>query len=156
MNIFGIGIDIVETARIGDSIERFGERFLDRIYTAEERAYCDKMRFSARHYAARFAAKEAVMKALGTGARSVAWRDIEVLPDRRGKPLVYLYGGAQERAEQIGLHAIDISLSHLDSFAIASVVCAQERLEQPPEEARPRLIQRLQSRGLLGEDVTNG
>lgn len=96
------------------------------------------------------------MKALGTGARSVAWRDIEVLPDRRGKPLVYLYGGARERADHIGLHAIDISLSHLDSFAIASVVCAQERMEQPHEEARPRLIQRLQSRGLLDEDVTNG
>jgi holo-[acyl-carrier protein] synthase len=102
--------------------------------------------------AARFAAKEAVMKALGTGARSVAWRDIEVLPDRRGKPLVYLYGGARARADYIGLEAIDISLSHLESFAIAAVVCTQQVREQEPDEARPRLIRRLRERGLLVED----
>ncbi len=89
------------------------------------------------------------MKALGTGARSVAWKDIEVLPDRRGKPLVYLYGGAAERAERIGLEAIDISLTHLDSFAVASVVCTQQIREQEPEDARPRLIARLKERGLL-------
>ena len=89
------------------------------------------------------------MKALGTGARSVAWRDIEVLPDRRGKPLVYLYGGAAERAAHIGLEAIDISLSHLDSFALAAVVCAQRRVEQPHAEARERLVRRMRERGLL-------
>lgn len=89
------------------------------------------------------------MKALGTGARSVAWRNIEVLPDQRGKPLVYLYGGAAERAERIGLEAIDISLTHLESFAVASVVCTQRIREQEPEDARPRLIARLRERGLL-------
>ena len=89
------------------------------------------------------------MKALGTGARSVAWRDIEVLPDRRGKPLVYLYGGAMTRAERIGLEAIDISLSHLDSFAIASVVCTAKYPEQTHEQARERLVERLRERGLL-------
>ena len=153
MSTHAVGIDVIEIDRVARVIARHPERFLRRCFTPAEVAFC---RGRVPELAARFAAKEAVMKALGTGARSVAWRDIEVLPDRRGKPLVYLYGGAQERAEQIGLHAIDISLSHLDSFAIASVVCAQERLEQPPEEARPRLIQRLQSRGLLSEDVTNG
>lgn len=90
------------------------------------------------------------MKALGTGARSVAWRDIEVLPDRRGKPLVYLTGGAAQRAEVIGLDAIDISLSHLDEFAIAVVVCSQERREQEPGAARKRLVDFLRLRGLLG------
>ena len=90
------------------------------------------------------------MKALGTGARSVAWRDIEVLPDRRGKPLVYLTGGAAQRAEVIGLDAIDVSLSHLAEFAIAVVVCTQERREQEPEAARRRLVDVLRLRGLLG------
>ena len=89
------------------------------------------------------------MKALGTGARSVAWRDIEVLPDRRGKPLVYLYGGAARRAETIGLEAIDVSLSHLDSFALAVVVCMAQRPEQTHAEARERLVRRLRERGLL-------
>lgn len=89
------------------------------------------------------------MKALGTGARSVAWRDIEVLPDRRGKPLLYLYGGAEARAKTIGLEAIDISLSHLDSFAIAAVVCTQQRREQEPAEARTRLVDRLRALGRL-------
>ena len=95
------------------------------------------------------------MKALGTGARSVAWRDIEVLPDRRGKPLVYLYGGAAQRAERIGLEAIDVSLSHLDSFAVAVVVCVQRRLEQSHAEARERLVRRLRERGLLGSSVSD-
>lgn len=89
------------------------------------------------------------MKALGTGARSVAWRDVEVLPDRRGKPLVYLYGGAATRAETIGLEAIDVSLSHLESFALAAVVCTVQRPEQTHAEARERLVRRLRERGLL-------
>ena len=80
MRIFGIGIDIVETARISDSIERFGDKFLDRIYTADEQAYCEKMRFAARHYAARFAAKEAISKTFGTGiGENVGWTDMEIL-----------------------------------------------------------------------------
>jgi holo-[acyl-carrier protein] synthase len=79
----------------------------------------------------------------------VGWREIEVLPDRRGKPLVYLYGGALERAGTIGLEAIDISLSHLEGFAVAVVVCTQQILEQDPAEARERLVERLRARGLL-------
>ncbi len=153
MTTHAVGIDMIEIERVAHVLARHPERFLRRCFTPAEVAFC---RGRVPELAARFAAKEAVMKALGTGARSVAWRDIEVLPDRRGKPLVYLYGGARDRADHIGLHAIDISLSHLDSFAIASVVCAQERMEQPSEEARPRLIQRLQAHGLLDEDVTNG
>ena len=141
-----VGIDMIEIERVRRVLERHPQRFLQRVYTPEEAAFC---RGRVTELAARFAAKEAVMKALGTGARSVAWRDIEVLPDRRGKPLVYLYGGAAQRAAYIGLEAIDISLSHLDSFALAAVVCAQRRVEQPHAEARERLVRRLRERGLL-------
>ena len=141
-----VGIDVIEIDRVGEVLARFPERFLARVYTPEERAFC---RGRVPELAARFAAKEAVMKALGTGARSVGWRDIEVLPDRRGKPLVYLYGGAAARAEHIGLEAIDISLTHNNTFAIASVVCTAQRPEQAPDEARARLVGRLRARGLL-------
>ncbi len=146
MSTHAVGIDMIEIDRVRRVLGRHPERFIRRVYTPEEAAFC---RGRVPELAARFAAKEAVMKALGTGARSVAWRDIEVLPDRRGKPLVYLYGGAATRAERIGLEAIDISLSHLDSFAIASVVCTAKYPEQTHEQARERLVDRLRQRGLL-------
>ena len=146
MSTHAVGIDMIEIDRVRRVLERHPERFIRRVYTPEEAAFC---RGRVPELAGRFAAKEAVMKALGTGARSVAWRDIEVLPDRRGKPLVYLYGGARTRAERIGLEAIDISLSHLDSFAIASVVCTAKYPEQTHEQARERLVERLRQRGLL-------
>ena len=152
-----VGVDMIEIDRVRGVLERHPRRFLERVYTPEEVAFC---RGRVPELAARFAAKEAVMKALGTGARSVAWREIEVLPDRRGKPLVYLTGGAATRAEAIGLEAIDISLSHLDSFAVAVVVCVQRRREQQPAEARERLVGFLRARGLLDEhgdgDVEGG
>ena len=141
-----VGVDMIEIGRVAAVFERHPRRFLERVFTPEEAAFC---RGRVQELAARFAAKEAVMKALGTGARSVAWRDIEVLPDRRGKPLVYLYGGAERRAEEIGLDAIDVSLSHLNDFAVAVVVCAQARREQDPQAARKRLVTRLRERGLL-------
>ncbi len=141
-----VGIDMIEIERVAGVLQRHPRRFIERVYTPEEAAFC---RGRVPELAARFAAKEAVMKALGTGARSVAWRDIEVLPDRRGKPLVYLYGGAAARAEKIGLEAIDVSLSHLDSFALAAVVCSQRTPEQSHAEARERLVRRLRERGLL-------
>ena len=137
---------MIEIARVARVLQRHPRRFLERVYTPEEVAFC---RGRVQELAARFAAKEAVMKALGTGARSVAWRDIEVLPDRRGKPLVYITGGAAARAETIGLDAMDISLSHLAEFAIAVVVSSQERREQDPEAARARLVERLRASGRL-------
>jgi len=137
---------MIELDRVRQVLGKYPRRFIERVFTPAEAAFC---RGRVPELAARFSAKEAVMKALGTGARSVAWKDIEVLPDRRGKPMVYLYGGAAERAEAIGLEAIDISLTHLESFAMASVVCTQRVREQAPEEARPRLIARLKQRGLL-------
>ena len=141
-----VGVDMIEIGRVARVLRRHPRRFPERVYTPEEVAFC---RGRVPELAARFAAKEAVMKALGTGARSVAWRDIEVLPDRRGKPLVYLAGGAAARAEAIGLDAIDVSLSHLAEFAIAVVVCSQARREQEPAAARERLVGRLRASGRL-------
>jgi holo-[acyl-carrier protein] synthase len=116
---FAHGVDIIEIDRVADVIARHGDRFLQRVYTADEIAHC---RGRVSELAARFAAKEAVMKALGTGVRGVGWRDIEVLPNRRGKPLVFLYGRGAARAQQIALRGLEISLTHSKEYAIASVV----------------------------------
>ena len=114
-----VGVDIVEIARIERAIDRWGRRFVNRVYTEAEREFC---RGRVSELAARFAAKEAVMKALGTGRREIGWREIEILPDRRGKPLIYLHGRARSRAEKLGVLELDISLSHSRELAIASVV----------------------------------
>ena len=113
------GVDIIEIERVAAVIARHGERFLRRIYTDAELAlYRDR----TSELAVRFAAKEATMKALGTGIRGVGWRDIEVLPNKRGKPLVFLHGRARERAAALGITDLAISLSHSRDLAIASVV----------------------------------
>ena len=114
-----VGVDVIEIDRIESAIDRWGERFFKRVYTPAERDHC---RNRTPELAARFAAKEAVMKALGTGIKGVGWRDIEVLPDPNGKPLVYLYGGARKKAEDLGLRDIAISLSHSRDYAVASVI----------------------------------
>jgi holo-[acyl-carrier protein] synthase len=116
---FAVGIDIIEIDRVADVLARHGDRFLQRVYTDDEIRHC---RGRVSELAARFAAKEAVMKALGTGVRGVGWRDIEVLPNRRGKPLVFLYGRGAARAEEIALRGLEISLTHSKLYAIASVV----------------------------------
>ena len=116
---FAHGVDIIEIDRVADVIRRHGDRFLHRIYTDDEIAHC---RGRVHELAARFAAKEAVMKALGTGVRGVGWRDIEVLPNRRGKPLVFLYGRGAARAADIQLRGLEISMTHSRDYAIASVV----------------------------------
>ncbi|MBM2827317.1 MAG: acpS, partial [Dehalococcoidia bacterium] len=114
-----VGVDIVEIQRIEEAIARWGDRFLHRVYTEREIRFC---RGRVPELAARFAAKEAVMKALGTGVRGVGWRDIEVLPMRGGKPMVFLHGRAQKRSDSLGLDEMAISLTHSKDFAIASVV----------------------------------
>jgi holo-[acyl-carrier protein] synthase len=141
-----VGIDLLAIARVQRVLERHDGRFLRRVYTPEEVAFC---RGRVNELAARFAAKEAVMKALGTGIRGVAWREIEVLPDRRGKPLVYLYGRAKARAEKIGLRGLDVSLTHEGGFAVAAVVGVREGEPDDPQESRERLVRRLKERGLL-------
>jgi holo-[acyl-carrier protein] synthase len=135
---FAVGIDIIEIDRVADVIERHGDRFLNRIYTPDEIAHC---RGRVSELAARFAAKEAVMKALGTGVRGVSWKDIEVLPNRRGKPLVFLYGRGAERAKAIGMRGLEISLTHSKLYAIASVVGerALTELEDTPRKGEAAL-----------------
>ena len=117
-----VGVDIAEIDRIRAVVERWGERFLRRIYTEGERAYCRKR---PPQLAARFAAKEAVMKALGTGTRGVGWKDIEVCREKSGAPTVRLHGRAMKRAQTIGLAHFAISLSHSREHAIAFVIATR-------------------------------
>jgi holo-[acyl-carrier protein] synthase len=140
------GVDIIEISRIEAALNKFGDRFLQRVYTPLEAAFC---RGRTSELAARFAAKEAVMKALGTGAKGVAWREIEILPNHRGKPLVYLHGRAQARAERIALSGIDISMSHSRELAVAFVVGVSHDLQRDREEWRERFSGILRERGLL-------
>ncbi len=119
-----VGIDMVEITRIERVLKRYGDRFFERVFTAAEIAYC---RGRSPELAARFAAKEAVSKALGVGMRMIArdgidWKDVEVIGDLRGKPLVRLFGRAAQRAGELGLTEWAISLSHTREHAIAFVV----------------------------------
>ena len=123
MSVLGIGVDIVETQRIEHSLERFGERFLHRVFTAGEIEYCQSMKYPARHFAARFAAKEAVSKAFGTGiGKSMGWKDIDVHREGSGQPFVVLEGGARQLAAERNVAAVWISLSHTDQNAAAMAV----------------------------------
>jgi holo-[acyl-carrier protein] synthase len=117
-----VGVDAIEIERIAAALEKFGDRFLRRIYTEAER---DRYRNRPAELAARFAAKEAVMKVLGTGVRGVRWRDIEVLPNRRGKPIVRLHKTAADRARLLGFRHIAISLTHSRSDSIAMVAATK-------------------------------
>ena len=119
-----VGVDIIEIPRIKRVFEQYGDRFLRRIYTDREIAYC---RGRAPQLASRFAAKEATMKALGTGVRGIRWRDIEVVRGRGQAPRIELHGTAQARADRLGLTDIALSLSHSRDFAVASVVGDSER-----------------------------
>lgn len=123
MSVLGIGVDIVETSRIQHSLDRFGARFLNRVFTAGEIAYCESMKFPARHFAARFAAKESVSKAFGTGiGHAMGWRDIDVHREGSGQPFVVLEGGAKELGAERGVTAVWISLSHTEHHAVATAV----------------------------------
>jgi holo-[acyl-carrier protein] synthase len=113
---------MIEVARIEHSLERFGERFMQRVFTEAEIAYCQSMKFAARHFAARFAAKEAASKAFGTGiGKAMGWRDIDVRKKESGQPFVVLSGGADELAQERGVRSILISLSHTDHHAVAVI-----------------------------------
>jgi holo-[acyl-carrier protein] synthase len=123
MSIIGIGIDLVDCARIENSIERFGERFLKRVFTEGEIAYSQSMKFPARHLAARFAAKEALSKAFGTGiGKAMGWRDLDVQKKESGEPFVVLSGGAKQMAEARGVAKVWISLSHTESSGMATII----------------------------------
>ncbi len=116
------GVDIIEIARIEESLRRWGDRFVGRIFTPAEISFC---RGRPHELAVRFAAKEALSKALGTGiwcSDGVWWDEMEILPDARGKPIAHLTGRARQRADELGLHEISLSLSHSDNYAVAFVV----------------------------------
>ncbi|HTW81399.1 MAG TPA: holo-ACP synthase [Terracidiphilus sp.] len=121
--IVGSGIDLIEIERIQRSVDRFGERFLNRVYTAGEQAYCLTKRLSAESFAARFAAKEAAAKALGTGiSHGVSWLEIEVVREASGRPTLHFHGRAAERAARMGVVRSALSLTHTEQLAMASVV----------------------------------
>lgn len=121
--IVGTGIDLVEIERIKRSVERFGDRFLDRVYTASEKAYCLRKRNAAESLAARFAAKEAGAKALGTGINhGVGWLEIEVVREPGGRPSLKFHGRAREFANRLGTKSAALSITHTGSLAMASVV----------------------------------
>jgi holo-[acyl-carrier protein] synthase len=121
MNLIGIGMDIVETKRIADSLERFGERFLHRVFLEGEVAYAQSMKFPHLHLAARFAAKEAISKAFGTGiGHEMGWRDLEIIREPNGQPRVQLHGKAAGYAQARGVQVIHVSLSHTADYGAAS------------------------------------
>ncbi len=121
--VIGLGTDIVEIVRIGRMIERHGEHFLKRVYTDDEIRYCSRRKESYQHFAGRWAAKEAVMKTLGTGwVRGVGWQDIEVATHRSGRPSILLHGPVAELAHQMGIDTILISISHCRAYATATAV----------------------------------
>ena len=121
--IVGTGIDLVEIARIRSSVDRFGERFLKRIYTEAEQNYCLRKKNSAESLAARFAAKEAGAKALGTGiTHGVTWLEIEVVRETSGRPTIAFHGRAREIADRLGMQSAALSLTHTGNLAVASVV----------------------------------
>ena len=121
--IIGIGTDITECLRIARMIERHGELFINRIYTPEEIKYCQSRKQATQHFAGRWAAKEAILKALGTGwQRGISWRDIEIRNEPGGKPIVAVRGGVKDVVEELGIAEIQISISHCRSHATALAV----------------------------------
>lgn len=134
-----VGIDIIEIARIQRTYDDFGERFLHRVFTERER---DRYRGRVNELAARFAAKEATSKALGTGIVGIRWREMEVLPNRRGKPVLILHGRAAERARTLGLTDFSVSLTHSRTDAMAFVVATSSN---GAEGAAVRLISEIPS-----------
>lgn len=123
MAILGVGTDIVECLRIAQMIERHGELFIGRVYTGHEIDYCRARKAATQHYAGRWAAKEAVLKALGTGwRRGISWRDIEVRNDSSGAPNIVLRAGARDVFEKAGIVKMHITISHCRSHAVAYAI----------------------------------
>lgn len=121
--IVGLGVDMEEISRVREVIERHGRIFLERVYTPAEIAYCERHRDKAERFAGRFAAKEAAMKALGTGwSRGVRWRDIEVKRAPGQRPTIVLHGAAREHAERLSVRHISLSITHTGNLALAEVI----------------------------------
>ncbi|HUW17840.1 MAG TPA: holo-ACP synthase [Sedimentisphaerales bacterium] len=127
MNIIAHGIDLVDRPRIEEMVERHGERFLNRVFTAKEQAYAEANKDKMEKLAGRFAAKEAILKLMGTGWRGkIAWTDIEVVNNPTGQPEVTLSGEVEKLAQKLGIKHISVSITHTANFAIASAVALAE------------------------------
>ena len=127
MHLIGLGTDIVECLRIAQMIERHGELFIGRVYTGHEIEYCSSRKAATQHFAGRWAAKEAVLKAIGTGwIRGITWQDVEVLSVPGRKPTIGLAGGAREICEQLGVTEVLISISHCRHYATATAIAVAE------------------------------
>jgi len=121
--ILGIGIDLIEVPRFEQALQRHGERFINRLFTPGEVAYCQSKARAVEHYAARFAAKEAAMKALGTGkSGGIRWRDVEITRAPGTPPQVQFHGQAQKRFEKLGAKQVSVSLTHTSHSAMAQVI----------------------------------
>ena len=129
--ILGVGTDITECLRIARMIERHGELFIARVYTPEEIRHCQSRKQATQHFAGRWAAKEAVLKALGTGwRRGISWRDIEIRTTPSGRPVVALRGVIRELVEQLGVTRIVVSISHCRTHAIAYAVAMRKKRKE--------------------------
>ena len=123
MTIVGLGLDATDIPRIAEAFNRYGERFLRRVFTDGEIAYCTRRRNPVPHLAGRFAAKEAAMKALGTGhSRGVLWKDIEVVRQPGAAPQLRLHGGAATRAERLEVRNSWLTITHAETIALAQVI----------------------------------
>jgi holo-[acyl-carrier protein] synthase len=131
MSVLGIGVDLVECARIQRAVDRFGNRFLHRVFTDGEIEYSMSMKFPARHLAVRFAAKEAVSKAFGTGiGKAMGWRDIDIRKKPSGEPFLVFSGPAKQLAERRGVSVALITLSHTEHHATATIVLESAAISQ--------------------------
>jgi holo-[acyl-carrier protein] synthase len=134
MEILGIGTDVTECLRIARMIERHGDLFINRVYTPNEIRYCQNRKQATQHFTGRWAAKEAILKALGTGwRRGIAWCDMEIHNEPGGKPLVAVRGGVQEVVEQLGVAEIQVSISHCRTHATAIAIALGKSPEKKPE-----------------------
>jgi holo-[acyl-carrier protein] synthase len=134
MQILGIGTDIVEVLRIAQMIERHGELFITRVYTDHEIEYCTARKAAMQHYAGRWAAKEAVLKAIGTGwVRGIGWQDVEIKNQPGGAPVVSLRGGARDVIERRGIRRLHVTISHCRCHAVAHAIAEG----QPPGSEEP-------------------
>lgn len=139
MEILGIGTDIVECPRIGKMIQQHGEAFLRRVYSDREIRYCQARKHATEHFAGRWAAKEAILKALGTGwSRGIAWTDLEVRNDVNGRPEVLVRGVAKDFAQSRGIHEILVTISHCRTYATAyALALGQPAATPPPASPEP-------------------
>ncbi len=123
MEIVGIGTDIIECLRIAQMIEKHGESFLERVFTPREMSYCQARKQATEHFAGRWAAKEAILKCLGTGwRRGISWRDVEVRNQFEGAPQVFLAGAAKDRAVELRISDVWLTISHCRSYATATAL----------------------------------